>query len=199
MKHIEVPADVMANIRKAAKRDWDSDAAMIRYCIDAEVDAYRSLHHMEFGQAAPVKQQILDGATRAADSWEERLSIIESEIEAYQELQAGFDDVPEKLVPSSHRYDRAGLRRAPGRSEAENLATGRPSAVGLGASPRAPVSPNPFAGSRPVRVTILRARQGALERNTKAGRRFAVSAAAPSSGEGDGRAQTKQAYGYRDQ
>lgn len=98
MKKSEIPADVMSSIRKSAKEEWADDAEMVEHYIDTEVDAYRALHNIEFGSAAAVKREILDSAAEAEDRWEDRLSIVESEVEAYQELQADVDDVPDTLV-----------------------------------------------------------------------------------------------------
>ena len=98
MKKSEIPADVMSSIRKAAKEEWSEDEEMARHYIDTEVDAYIALHKIEFGTALAVKREILDSAAEAEDRWEYRLSVVESEVEAYQELQSDFDDAPDDLV-----------------------------------------------------------------------------------------------------
>lgn len=98
MKKSDIPKDIMAAIRKAAEEYWDGDADMVKDSVDTEVDAYIALQEIDFGAAARVRKNILEGATDAADSWEDRLSIVESEIAAFQELQSGFEGVPDALV-----------------------------------------------------------------------------------------------------
>lgn len=109
MKKSEIPADVMSSIRKSAKEEWADDAEMVEHYIDTEVDAYKALHKIEFGTAAAVKREILEGAAEVEDRWEDRLSIVESEVEAYQELQADFNDVPDALEPDSSGLNREGF------------------------------------------------------------------------------------------
>ena len=98
MTKSEIPTDIMAAIRKAAKKYWDGDADMVKHSVDTEVEAYGALQEIDFGAAVTVRKQILDGATEAADSWADRLSIVENEVAAFQELQAKFDNVPAALV-----------------------------------------------------------------------------------------------------
>lgn len=88
----------MAAICKAAKEYWDGDADMVKHSIDTEVEAYRTLQDIDFGAAGAARQEILDAATEAADSWEDRLATVENEVAAFQELQGDFDNVPATLV-----------------------------------------------------------------------------------------------------
>lgn len=97
MSKKEIPKDVLAAIRKAAKEYWGDDDAMVKYRIDTEVEAYKALQDIDFGAAASVRQEILDNAPEG-ESWSDRLSFIRSEIEAYEELQSGFRGVPKALV-----------------------------------------------------------------------------------------------------
>lgn len=98
MSSIQVPKDIIAAIRKYAKDYWDDDADMVQHTVEAEIAAYEALQQIEFGAASKVRQDIIDGAAEATESWEERLSIVEGEISAFEELQKEFDDVPPAFV-----------------------------------------------------------------------------------------------------
>ncbi|WP_457811896.1 hypothetical protein [Sinorhizobium meliloti] len=110
MKRSDIPKDVMEAIRKTAEEYWDGDADLAKDSVDTEVEAYIALQKIDFGAAARVRKNILDGAAEAADSWEDRMSIVESEIEAFQELQSGFEGIPDELVEklkaeAAHEHD----------------------------------------------------------------------------------------------
>jgi hypothetical protein len=70
----------------------------VRHRVDAEVAAYRALQEIDFGAATVGCQESLDGATEVADSWEDRLSTVEAEVAAFQELQEEFDGISATLV-----------------------------------------------------------------------------------------------------
>lgn len=98
MRSKQVPKDIIVVIRKYAKDYWDDDADMVQHTVEAELAAYEALQQIEFGAASKVRQDIIDGAAEATESWEERLSIVEGEISAFEELQQKFDDVPPAFV-----------------------------------------------------------------------------------------------------
>lgn len=99
MKKSEVPKDVLAAIRKEAEGYWDNDAEMMKDRVDTEVSSYIALQNVNFGAASAVRQEILDNADESADSWEERFSVVENEIAAFQELhEALFKKVPDALI-----------------------------------------------------------------------------------------------------
>lgn len=95
-----VPRDILSAINKSVKDYWGDDADMIAYTVEAEMEAYLAMQRIEFGGAATVQQEIVNYALESADNWEERLSLVESEVAAFEELQIGFDDVPSALVQS---------------------------------------------------------------------------------------------------
>lgn len=94
----QVPHDILSAIRKSAKDYWKDDTEMIAHFAETEIEAYLALEQIEFGGAATIRQEIVDSALETSDSWEERLSFIENEIAAFEELQDSFDDVPSDLV-----------------------------------------------------------------------------------------------------
>ncbi len=72
---------------------------MILETVDTEVKAYRSLQALDFGPAAAVKSEILTHAEEMSDSWEDRLSTVEDEIAAFQELKdLKADEVSPSLI-----------------------------------------------------------------------------------------------------
>ncbi|WP_265517925.1 hypothetical protein [Nitratireductor luteus] len=99
MKKLDIPKEIMAAIRAAAKEYWDDDKDMVKEAVDSEIEAYRKLQALDFGAAAAVRQEIMDSAAELADSWEERLSMVEDEVAAFGELRAGqFESVPDALI-----------------------------------------------------------------------------------------------------
>lgn len=95
---MKVPKDVLIAIRNAATAHWDDDKEMVNYTIENEVNAYKSLQTIDFGLANSVRQDIIDAAFASEENWEDRLSIVKIEIEAFHELQRDFDHVPRKIV-----------------------------------------------------------------------------------------------------
>jgi hypothetical protein len=99
MEQSDIPEDVLVAIRNAAEEYWDDDIDMMQATIDTEVGAYIALNEIEFGAATTVRQIILNAATESEESWEERLSIVESQITAYQQLhELCFENAPDELI-----------------------------------------------------------------------------------------------------
>src|SRR3546814_5758857 len=72
---------------------------MPQHVIDSEREAYYALQALDFGEALPFKQAILDEASQYNETWEDRFNAIHGEVEAFAELAAlSPDDVPADLV-----------------------------------------------------------------------------------------------------
>jgi hypothetical protein len=91
----ELPADLLAAIKKSAIADWPGDKEMQAYIIDNETEHCRKYLDLDFGEASPFKEAIEESAFAWADSWEDRLNAVQAEIEAFAELKAPApDDIP---------------------------------------------------------------------------------------------------------
>ena len=97
MPMLDQPFDeVMAEIKRGAREYWGDNPQMLAYVIKTEAKAFQSLQTLNFRAAASQREAILDRAGEIFDTWEERLSAVEGEIDAFEEIQSFTDDdVPE--------------------------------------------------------------------------------------------------------
>jgi hypothetical protein len=95
----DIPSEVLDGIRRAAKTDWPGDREMQQHVIDSETEAYHALQVLDFGEALPFKQAILDEASQYNETWEDRFNAVQGEVEAFAELAAlSPDDVPADML-----------------------------------------------------------------------------------------------------
>jgi hypothetical protein len=99
MKGSDIPKDVMSEITRYANDNWGDDSDMRKYFVDSESTAYIKLQNYDFGAAISVKKEIIDTVLQLNERWEDRLSVIDREIRAYQELQTmRLDGVPNERI-----------------------------------------------------------------------------------------------------
>jgi hypothetical protein len=60
----DIHSEVLNGIRRAAKTDCPGDQEMQQHVIDSESEAYQALQALDFGEALPFKQAILDEASQ---------------------------------------------------------------------------------------------------------------------------------------
>ena len=95
----DIPSEVLDGIRHAAKTDWPGDREMQQHVIDSETEAYHALRALDFGEALPFKQAILDEASQYNETWEDRFNAVQGEVEAFAELATlSPDDVPADML-----------------------------------------------------------------------------------------------------
>lgn len=108
----EVPGEIMGAMRTAARREWPGDRDMQEWMLENEVAAYRSIHDLDFGAAASVRDAIMREADEFSETWEDRSTIVLAEVESFNALQLlQPDDVPADLVAvlktrAAAEYDR---------------------------------------------------------------------------------------------
>src|SRR3546814_15599577 len=108
----DIPSEVLDGIRRAAKTDWPRDHEMQQHVIDSESEAYYALQALDFGEALPFKQAILDEASQYNETWEDRFNAIHGEVEAFDELAAlSPAEVPPALVAARTNKAAAGNTR----------------------------------------------------------------------------------------
>jgi hypothetical protein len=99
----EIPARVLKAIRKKAREDWEYDPEQMEAAIAEEKGCYLRFQNYDFGDATPYKDQMARYAIECDswNSWENRLSYLEAEAEAFRELRRlKFKGVPGKIVAS---------------------------------------------------------------------------------------------------
>lgn len=83
-----VPDSVIEEIRNAAKEAWPEDKEMQTYTVKEELDAYRNFVALDYsGVSDEEKESLIQEAKESFDSWEERVSTIQDELEAIIELK----------------------------------------------------------------------------------------------------------------
>lgn len=83
-----VPDTVIEKIRSAAKEAWPEDKEMQTYTVKEELDAYRNFVALDYsGVSDEEKESLIQEAKESFDSWEERFSSIQDELEAIIELK----------------------------------------------------------------------------------------------------------------
>ena len=87
-KNRDIPTAILGQIQQAAKDLWGDDSDMLEDEINTEVEAYLKLQESTFCVPSEVKKEIIDAASEVFDTWDERLSFVEEEIEAFKALQA---------------------------------------------------------------------------------------------------------------
>jgi len=90
----EVPPDILAEIKAAAKEGWPDDRDMQDHYIESGTKGYLAIAEMDFGGALPFKDQIIAWASEFNDEWEDRANFIEDEIAGFAALQERPEDVP---------------------------------------------------------------------------------------------------------
>ncbi|WP_127754357.1 hypothetical protein [Devosia sp. 1566] len=99
----DVPGDILAAIKLAAKEEWPGDTDMQDYFIQSECDGYAAILELDFGPAEGVREQILESADGYSSLWEEKASFVAEEVEAFAELSAWPEDVPRETVSELKR------------------------------------------------------------------------------------------------
>jgi hypothetical protein len=99
----EVPPDILAEIKAAAKEEWPDDRDMQEYYIESGTKGYLAIADMDFGDALPFKDQIIAWASEFNDEWEDRANFIEDQIDGFASLQDRPDDVPEEVFEDLKR------------------------------------------------------------------------------------------------
>ncbi|MBU3020662.1 hypothetical protein [Aestuariibacter sp. A3R04] len=83
-----VPDSVIEEIRSAAKEAWPKDKEMQTYTVKEELDAYRNFEALDYsGISDEEKETLIQEAKESFESWEERFSSIQDELEAIVELK----------------------------------------------------------------------------------------------------------------
>lgn len=83
-----VPDSVIDEIRNAAKEAWPEDKEMQTYTVKEELDAYRNFVALDYSVVSDEeKESLIQEAKESFDSWEERVSSIQDELEAIIELK----------------------------------------------------------------------------------------------------------------
>lgn len=83
-----VPDSVIEEIRSAAKEAWPEDKEMQTYTVKEELDAYRNFVALDYsGISDEEKENLIKEAKESFESWEERFSSIQDELEAIVELK----------------------------------------------------------------------------------------------------------------
>ncbi|AKH68391.1 hypothetical protein IMCC21906_00698 [Spongiibacter sp. IMCC21906] len=78
-----VPDTVIEKIRSGAKDAWPEDKEMQTYTVKEELDAYRNFVALDYsGVSDEEKESLIQEAKESFDSWEERFSSIQDELEA---------------------------------------------------------------------------------------------------------------------
>ena len=93
----ELPPNVLAAIKAAAKEEWPGDREMQEYHIQGETRGYLSIAELDFGPALEAKDQILAWADDYSELWEDRATFVEEEVEAYAGLRERPDDIPAEI------------------------------------------------------------------------------------------------------
>lgn len=83
-----VPDSVIEEIRNAAKEAWPDEKEMQTYTVKEELDAYRNFVALDYSDVSNEwKESLIQEAKESFDSWEERFSSIQCELEAIIKLK----------------------------------------------------------------------------------------------------------------
>ncbi|MBU2881904.1 hypothetical protein KO525_00650 [Psychrosphaera sp. B3R10] len=83
-----VPDSVIEEITSAAKEAWPEDKEMQTYTVKEELDAYRNFVALDYSCISDEeKETLIQEAKESFESWEERFSSIQDELEAIVELK----------------------------------------------------------------------------------------------------------------
>ena len=83
-----IPDSVIDDIRAAAKEVWPDDKEMQTYTVKEELDAYRNFVALDYSCVSDEeKESLIQEAKESFDTWEERFSSIQDELEAIAELK----------------------------------------------------------------------------------------------------------------
>ncbi|MBC2660649.1 hypothetical protein H7F50_02715 [Novosphingobium flavum] len=94
-----IPAEILADIRKRAKVEWPDDREWQEDFITVETKGYAAFQAMDFSEAALVRDDIITQAMECFESWEERASHAETEIDAYAEIaMTAPNDIPADVI-----------------------------------------------------------------------------------------------------
>ncbi len=100
----EIPPEILTEIKRVASAEWPGDQDMQEYMIDAETTAYRAFGELDFGLALEHKATILKEAHECHQSWEDVVSFVSDEIDAFNTLAAlAPEDVPADFVAEQKR------------------------------------------------------------------------------------------------
>lgn len=100
----EIPPEILTEIKRVASAEWPGDQDMQEYMIDAETTAYRAFGELDFGLALEHKATILKEAHEYHQSWEDVVSFVSDEIDAFNTLAAlAPEDVPADFVAERKR------------------------------------------------------------------------------------------------
>ena len=95
MHNSDIPDDIIAEIKERAS--FYEDAELFEHEVQTEIESYRTFLALDFRAAQTVKNIIIDRALNMFESWDDRLSWAENEIESFVELA----DLKEQDVPHS--------------------------------------------------------------------------------------------------
>lgn len=99
-----IPPEILTEIKRVASVEWPGDRDMQNYTIDAETTACRSLEALDFGAALEHKPAILKEAREFHETWEDILSFVSDEVDAFNALAAlAPEDVPADFVAEHKR------------------------------------------------------------------------------------------------
>lgn len=85
---MQVPDTVIEEIKNAAKEAWPEDKEMQTYTVKEELDAYRNFVALDYSDVSDEEKELLiQEAKESSDSWEERFSLIQDELQAVIELK----------------------------------------------------------------------------------------------------------------
>lgn len=85
---MQVPDTVIEEIKNAAKEAWPEDKEMQTYTVKEELDAYRNFLALDYSDVSDEEKELLiQEAKENSDSWEERFSFIQDELQAIIELK----------------------------------------------------------------------------------------------------------------
>lgn len=94
-----IPAEVLSEIRKQAKEVWPDLREWQDDFIRDEIAGYRAFQSVDFGAASSARESITADALEYFASWDERLSHVTEEIEAFVEFHATApDDIPSEVL-----------------------------------------------------------------------------------------------------
>jgi hypothetical protein len=83
-----VPPNVLEKIKACVLEFWGDDEEQSREMIVEEIESYHAFQAFDLGEAEPHRDQIIECSTEFTDMWSERLSNLESELNAFRELQS---------------------------------------------------------------------------------------------------------------
>lgn len=99
-----IPPEILTEIKRVASVEWPGDRDMQNHTIEAETTAYRALEALDFGAALEHKPAILKEAWEFHETWEDILSFVSDEVDAFNALMAlAPEDVPADFVAEHKR------------------------------------------------------------------------------------------------